>query len=326
MSILQSSRMERNTQKGKAEETLQASFLRSQLILFQSRKKWGIMYSLATVTGILCLPGVLDAMSHQIAVFSAIQTLVLPIITLLISTGMYILNDLIDSDLDRANGKKRPIPSGIVSKRQAWAFVIILNGTAAGLSLITFNPVSIAIVAVMLTIGILYSARRVALENRFVIKTLSIALFYMLCALLGMTSGFGMNIVMANPLAAVRTVALLGTMIFISSTLNDLGDVEGDRAASRRTIPIVIGEANTVKMAIVLSAGIAVMPWIFFALNYSGIMMPISASLFGLFVATRLVKIKNGLGNMEFMRSQHKKLFPMHLVLQSIISSGTIMI
>ena len=113
----------------------------------------------------------------------------------------------------------------------------------------------------MLAIGIMYSAPRVALADRFVIKTLSIAIFYMLCAFLGITSAYGLELAAARPMAPIYAMLMLGMMIFISSVFNDLGDVKGDKAAGRRTIPIVIGRTNTIKMSMALAAGMAAISW-----------------------------------------------------------------
>ena len=103
--------------------------LKSQLVLFNSRKRWGLLFAIATVSGLFCVPVSLDQIlsNYSWSIDDAIliaNTLFLPISTLLIITGIYVLNDLIDADLDRANGKtKRPIPSGRVSKRHALMFV-----------------------------------------------------------------------------------------------------------------------------------------------------------------------------------------------------------
>ncbi|MGH9992803.1 MAG: hypothetical protein ACREAZ_09190, partial [Nitrososphaera sp.] len=82
----------------KGNERTQASILQSQILLFKSRKKWGVLYSLATVAGLFCVPGALPAMAAEGNVLLLLQQVVpLPLISLLIATGMYILNDLVDA-------------------------------------------------------------------------------------------------------------------------------------------------------------------------------------------------------------------------------------
>ncbi len=235
---------------------------------------------------------------------------------------MYILNDLVDADLDKANGKKRPIPSGKVSKRQAWIFVLSTNGIAVILAAVTFNVVTMLLIVPMLLIGILYSAPHVKLMNRFVVKTLAIASFYVLCAVLGMTSIHGMDHVVANPAPALHAMMLLGIMIFISSTLNDLGDVAGDKAAGRRTVPIVMGGVDTMRLLIVLAAGMIALSWMVYGLVNTAAV--ISSSVFFAFVISRLQKMKQSLKSIdaELARAQHKKIFPLHMVLQAILCAG----
>lgn len=284
------------------------------------------MYSLATLAGIFSVPGVIGAISVESELFMLVSKIaVLPVISLLIATGMYILNDLVDADLDRANGKKRPIPSGLVSKGQARNFIIWTNGVAVLLSLATFNIASMILVVPMLAIGILYSAPRVSLADRFVIKTLSIALFYVLCAILGATSAYGLDLTVSNPAAPLYAAVMLGALIFISSVFNDLGDVDGDRAAGRRTIPIVIGKSNAVKTGIVIAAGMAAASWILYALDGIGLASAVLTSSFSAFTITRMTKTLTGLEDTEFMRKQHKKLFPLHMVLQLTLVVGVLL-
>lgn len=306
----------------------QVSFVKSQLILFQSRRKWGALYSLATVAGLFCMPGIVNSMLSETDVLTFLQkTVPLPAISLLIAVGMYILNDLVDADLDKANGKKRPIPSGLVSKRQAWIFILMTNGTALALALASLNVVTMIIVAPMLAIGIMYSAPKIALMNRFIIKTMSISIFYVLCALLGITSGYGADLAFGNPIMPIHAMTMLGIMIFISSTLNDLGDVEGDRAAGRRTIPIVLGGKNTIRVMMSLAASMAITSWALYAtVAGMGIFTTVTTSIFALLVISRLSKMQKGLenANMEYMRKQHKKLFPLHMVLQANVGAGAL--
>ena len=308
----------------------QVSFVRSQLILFQSRKKFGLLYSLATVAGLFCVPGALGAMGMETSIPALLQqTVPLPLISLLVAVGMYILNDLVDADLDRANGKKRPIPSGIVSKRQAWGFIMLTNSAAVALALVTLNPVSMILLAPMLAIGIMYSAPKVALMNRFVIKNLSIAIFYMMCALLGMTSIYGADLAFSNPSVPVHSMAVFGVMIFVGSIVNDLGDVKGDKAEGRRTIPIVMGGERTVKMLMVLLMSMPAISWVLYILTDGvGITTAAAISVIAILALTRMTKMQHGLKTMDadYMRRQHKKWFPLHMVLQTSLAVGVLLI
>lgn len=315
-------------ERGKSQEIgeKQASFFLSQAVLFQSRKKWGIIYALATVAGLFCIPGGIIAASFEIEAFTLVaRTLPLPAASFLIIVGMYVLNDLIDADLDRANGKKRPIPTGRVSKKQAWAFIALTNGAGILLAVLTFNPASMVITSIVAAIGLMYSAPKVALKDRFVIKTLAIAVAIILCALLGATSTFGLASA-DNSLIPVYVSLLLGSMVFITSPFNDLGDVAGDKAAGRRTIPIVIGRENTVKMAMALGYSMVAASWLFFAFSIISLPMAVAASLVGTLASLSMSKTLQRLDDTDFVRKQHKKSLPLHILLQSAIVVGMLLI
>lgn len=308
-------------------EQAPVSFGRSQLVLFQSRMKWGIVYALATISGLFLVPGAIDSMLLETQAATFVQRVApLPVISLLITTGMFLLNDLLDIDLDRANGKKRPLPSGQVTKRQAWIFIGWTNAAAVLLSVLTANYASMLLVVPMLAIGIMYSAPRIALDDRFLIKTTVIALYYMLCAALGAMTAYGIDLAFANPIVFVHAAFMFAVMRFISSVLNDTGDVEGDRAAGRRTIPIVIGKANTVRMGIMMVTSMAAISWAVYATGGIGLASAVFASAFAALLGTRLARAVKGVDDKDFVRKQHKKLLPFDLMLLAGLPVGVFLL
>jgi geranylgeranylglycerol-phosphate geranylgeranyltransferase len=300
----------------------QASFLRAQLILLSSRRKFGLLYCVATVAGLFSIPGVLSVMGSETDVLLLLQrTIPLPFISLMIALGIYILNDLVDVDLDKASSKNRPIPSGLVSKKQAWSFIMLTNGAGALLSLVTFNEVSMILVVFMTVIGILYSAPKIALMNRVVLKNVAITSFYVLCTMLGITWSYGTDLALNNSIVSIHSMAMSGIMIFVGSIVNDLGDARGDKAGGRQTIPIVIGGKNTVNILIVLVAGMPAISWMLYGTflehDTMSLMTPIAVTIVGSLALLRMANIQKVFEDMELMRKQHKKWFPLHIVLQS---------
>jgi geranylgeranylglycerol-phosphate geranylgeranyltransferase len=242
----------------------------------------------------------------------------------MIAVGMYILNDLVDADVDKINLKNRPIPSGLVSKKQAWTFIMLTNGVALGILISTLAIASIIFVMPMILIGILYSTpKKIALMNRFVIKNIVIALFYMLCSMLGITWIYGIELAINNPIVAIHTITMSGIMIFVGSIVNDLGDIKGDKAAGRRTIPVVLGGENTIKMLIIILVSMPAISWMLYAGfaehgSISTMMMtPIAVTIVASLALLRMTKIRKMFEDMKLMREQHKKWFPLHMVLQS---------
>lgn len=303
------------------------SFARSQLILFQSRMKWGIVYCLATIAGLFLIPSSIGIISSETEVAGIIQRIApLPVISLLITTGMFLLNDILDVELDRANGKKRPLPSGQVTTKQGWIFIVWTNLAAVLLAVLTANPLSMVLVVPMLAIGIMYSAPKIALDDRFVVKTMVIALYYILCAALGFTALYGIGNLVINPAVIALAVIVLGGMRFISSVLNDTGDVDGDKAAGRRTIPIVIGKENTVKMMIGIAAAMVGTSIVFYAAEGVGLTLAISTSAIAALLIRRLVGTLKGVNDRNFVRNQHKRLLPFDLLFLSTLPAGVLLI
>jgi 4-hydroxybenzoate polyprenyltransferase len=257
------------------------------------------------------------------------RTIPPPFITIMIAVGLYILNDLVDADFDKVNSKKRPIPSGLVSKKQAWSFIILTNGAAVGIALVTLNLASTILVVPMILIGIIYSAPKIALMNRFVLKNIAIALFYMLCTMLGITSNYGIDLAMNNPIVPIHTMAMSGIMIFVGSIVNDLGDTKGDKAAGRHTIPIVLGGKNTIRMLVIL---LMIMPaiswmlyWTFVGQGTILLLTPIAVTIVASLAVLRMVKIGRVFEDMGSMRNQHKKWFPLYIVLQLALVCGALL-
>lgn len=310
-----------------ARKETRASFARSQLILFQSRMKWGIVYCLATIAGIFLIPGSISAITSETEIVGMVQRIApLPIISLLITTGMFLLNDILDVELDRANGKKRPLPLGQVTTKQGWIFIIWTNAAAVLLAVITANPMSMVLVLPMLAIGIMYSAPKIALDDRFVVKTTVIALYYILCAALGFTALYSIDTAVINPAVIALAVIVLGGMRFISSVLNDTGDVDGDKAAGRRTIPIVIGKENTVKMMIGIASAMVVASTAFFIVEGIGLTLAISTGAIAALLIKRLMSTLKGVSDRDFVRNQHKKLLPFDLLFLSSLAAGVLLI
>jgi 4-hydroxybenzoate polyprenyltransferase len=317
-----------NKRKKLGQESTPVSFAASQLILFNSRKKWGIIYALATVAGVFCVPtGVLAmVMETDISTFLS-RTLPLPVASFLVILGMYVLNDLIDADLDRANHKKRPIPTAQVSKKQAWIFVVFTNLAGMILVTLTFNPASIAAISGVIVIGLMYSAPRISLKDRFVIKTLAIALALVLCAIMGATISFGLDFNKSgNSIVPIYTALMLGMMVFITSPFNDLGDISGDQAVKRRTIPIVIGPKNTVKMAILLAISMSAVSWILYGISEIEPAMSAFVSLISVLVIANMAKTLKKLDDIGFVRKQHRRSLLWHIMLQLAIIVGSLLV
>lgn len=292
------------------------SLFESQKDLLRSRKKWGMLYCLATLTGFLCAPRHLGDVLNTGPGAILRQAAPLPAICFLLAVGAYILNDLVDSDLDRACGKGRPISSGRISKRQAWFFVLWTNGLALLLAVITCCPATILATLALIVLGLLYSLPPICLAAS-ALKTLSVSSGIVLCALLGVSGIAGLEIEI-HTVHVSQTLFMLGTTIFITSTVNDLGDVEGDRAAGRRTLPILLGQKQTALALIVLVGAMSAASWMFYLWSDAKLATATLMTLIGLFISGKLLHMMPRLADLAYVRAQHKRIFPLNLVVQAL--------
>jgi len=309
------------------------AILKSQLTLFNYRKRWGMIYALATLAGLFSIPGTFASILNSPQLFS--QTVAgmvtLPLSSLFIIIGMYVFNDLVDADLDKLNGKKRPIPSGEVSKLQEWIFIISTNSLGIALSLVSSNIFSLLISLSLVSIGIMYSAPRIAFKDKFLVKTISIAVAMMLCISLGSTSYWNPNndkntSSNLDGIQILYPAIMLAIMVFITSPFNDVADVIGDKKAGRKTIPIVIGSENTVRMAIALAGSMIAISWIVYGISNTGWINPLLVSLVSILTICNMSKTLKNLSNKDYVRKQHKKSMPLHLLLQLALALGALLV
>lgn len=337
--------------------------LRSQILLFNSRKKWGLLFALATFSGMLCVPTAIDQIQGNLLGsvdnrLSFLINLVLPMSTLLIITGMYVLNDLFDADLDRINGKtKRPIPSGKVSKRQALVFVILMNVVGLSVPILANNVLGTILASTIALIGVLYSLPKISLKDKFIIKTCAIGIAMVCSLLLGASMYFidnvGTDISTMFYWISVQTGGqflypmfsglVLAMMVLVTSPLNDLGDIKGDKQAGRRTIPIVLGKENTVRLSMLITIGIAISSWMLYVTFLSSfendairlndkigafsLALPLIVSGTCLLVIFHLLNVSKRIEDQNYIReSVSKKSMPLHLLLQLSLVVGCMLL
>ena len=138
--------------------------------------------------------------------------------------------------------------------------------------------------------------------------------------MLGITSSYGIDLAINNPIIPIHTIVMSGIMIFICSIINDLGDTKGDKKAGRRTIPIVLGGKNTIKLLVILLSSMPAISWMLYAtiLGYYpiSILNPIAVTVVVSIGLLRMTNIRKVFEYMELMRKQYKKWFPLLMILQ----------
>ncbi len=270
--------------------------------------------SRASVYAFSTLAGVLVATRGG----AAISVLALaPLATFLISLGIYLLNDLFDTGADRINAPTRPIASKIVSKRAAALFVLCLSvlGAAIGFYL---GRVPFLISLFEIFLGVCYSVRPFNFKDKFILKTLCIGVGGVSASIFG---GAAAGIINAD---LIFSSAMFLVFLFSTSPLNDLADYDGDKAEHRKTIPIVIGPARTLRLSMIAS----IAPLVSYLILFSSLSFnPLSIICLAL-VAARAMQLLLPLAktnaNVTSVRKSHKQMVYLHYLLQGGLMLGSL--
>lgn len=177
----------------------------------------------------------------------------------LVTFSVYTLNLATDRQEDALNFPERN--RYFVSDRRALLTIAAISYLAA---LVMGGAITLKIVPVLcipLGMGLLYSLRigGTRLKDLFIGKNATVSLSWALEAAL-LPAAF-----------AFRTPAVLLVFFFIfvkviiNTIVCDVRDVQGDRAAGVRTVPVVLGVTTTRRLLLLLNTSLLV--WLFFALQ-----------------------------------------------------------
>jgi 4-hydroxybenzoate polyprenyltransferase len=147
------------------------------------------------------------------------------------------LNQICDFKNDSINKPHRPLPSGKMTRRQAWTFTALAYAVALALvSVVNLQTFAIYLSAALATVA--YSAPPVRLKRRPFGSNFIIALIR--GALLKVAGWAAVATVLASVepwyIGSIYFVFLLG-----ATTTKDFADIEGDRAAGCITLPVKYG-------------------------------------------------------------------------------------
>jgi len=197
-----------------------------------------------------------------------ILPLVVPVgvVTLVNVYATYFFNDITDQSVDAVNDPKRAVLLQEIGRPVAYSVVGVLMALGLGLSY-SLGPLPLAVCLLEDALGLAYSIPVISFKDRFVVKTLSIALGATLASIFGGVVGGQVSAVFLPAIGAF-------VYLFAVSPLSDLVDIKGDLGAHRRTIPIVVGAKRTILISI-LMAEIPVTVTIFFG------SVPAAATLWG---------------------------------------------
>lgn len=162
-------------------------------------------------------------------------------------------NDYRDAKIDEVNEPLRPIPSGAVSPREALTSTFLL--ASAGIVLAAFiNVFSLLVAALALILMIYYNLRgkRTGFPGNIAVSA---------CVAIPFIFGGVMNGRITG------LIAIFSSMAFTSNlgreVIKGIVDVEGDRLAGVKTLPILLGAGRSAAIAstlILTSVGLSAVP------------------------------------------------------------------
>lgn len=157
-----------------------------------------------------------------------------------ISATSLILNDYFDLEIDKINAPERPLPAGLVTERE----VVLLSIVVAMLGFLTGYLISLeALLVVILVwaVGFLYNWR---FKKAGLIGNLMVSFS------VGMTFIFG-GIAVNKPFETiVWFFAIIVMLIDLGEEIAaDAMDIEGDRQAGSRSLALILGRENALKIS-----------------------------------------------------------------------------
>ncbi len=169
------------------------------------------------------------------------------------------LNQIYDLENDRVNKPHRPLPSGKMTRREAWIFVAIAYAVALAMAA-SVNLQTFAIYAIAGIATVAYSAPPIRLKRHPIGSNLIIALVR--GELLKVAGWAAIATVLSSwepwYIGFIYFVFLLG-----ATTTKDFADIEGDRKAGCMTLPVKYGAVRSAR-AISFSF---IVPWLIMALG-----------------------------------------------------------
>jgi geranylgeranylglycerol-phosphate geranylgeranyltransferase len=147
-----------------------------------------------------------------------------------IMAGANSINDFYDVEIDRINKPQRPVPLGLVTKREAFGFSFACFMVGFYLSLV-INQIAIVIALISILLVYLYSARlkRTVLIGNFLVSLVTALAFV-----------YG-GVAVGRIREAVVPAVFAFLMHLGREVIKDMEDMQGDKAHHAVTLPIKYG-------------------------------------------------------------------------------------
>lgn len=196
-----------------------------------------------------------DSQIHDIPLLGSTLILILIVVTTMLATGSgYVINDIIDVDVDKINRPERPIPSGKISVNKAYQLYAFLTLTG----LIGSIALGLMMKSVIYPAFFLFSAYLMFFYSKrwkasYFIGNLVVGILCAASILVVIAPELGNGFLLNFGKHTLTLIFLLAWFGFITTVyreiVKDIEDVEGDRKMNHRTIPIISGRRFAKRIA-----------------------------------------------------------------------------
>lgn len=231
--------------------------------------------------------------------------------------SVYIFNEVMDYNTDRINNVDRPIAQGKIPLRDASIFAYTLAIVGSVVSFLV-NIQTFLVCLAFLVLGFAYSMPPIHLKSRFMLKQTTVAIGAFLSSIAG---GAAVGIMSWNVIFAGVVFMTFG---FAMSPVLDIGDIEGDSASGRKTLPLTFGSLNTIKTALVFMVLMVALSIIGFLRLGFNVTLPILISLLSIVCGATLYPLLRRWQDSNFIRLQVKKWVVINFMIQLSLIVGAL--
>ncbi|MEO3786699.1 UbiA family prenyltransferase [Actinocorallia sp. B10E7] len=209
-------------------------------------------------------PAVMGGVAAQDAL-GAPQIVGLVVFTAAAGGALFIVNDILDAEGDAVTAPYLPLPSGLVTKKQAWyATGAYFAVGVVALYLACGDPGSFAIAAGLTAVTVVLSMAYSKVKDEGVVASFVISIPQTVPAVIAwMLAGGG------RPWALALVVVYHLTACVSNNVLAALRDVDLDPLVGNRTLPVRLGAARAFRLAAVV-AYLALVPVLVLAVTVDG--------------------------------------------------------
>ncbi|NWG27964.1 MAG: geranylgeranylglycerol-phosphate geranylgeranyltransferase [Ignavibacteriaceae bacterium] len=183
-----------------------------------------ITFVTVIVAAVICLPDKTNGLNVFLAALAA---------SLVMASGN-VINDIYDIGIDKINKPLRPLTSGKITVKEAYALYFIFIITSIFISALV-NEQALAIVLISILLLFFYSKylKRIPLVGNITVAFLT-----------GLVFIFG-GVVIENPAEAIVPAVFAFLINLIREIVKDMEDVEGDTKAGVVTFPVKFGSRKS---------------------------------------------------------------------------------